>query len=127
MSNETEDDQSKGTHTGTRVDFGDDLLATRTGIRKAESETPFDEIGDKLESAKILLGEGLLEEAKKILRKLLIDDPHNVIARKRLEDIHEKELQQIFGDSTPRPTLKSLKEGKEVTRLFSSESLIHDL
>lgn len=131
----------ESTNTSTRVDLGEDLLQTRSGVETNPrnsfapvssdtdpGETIVDEIGDKLESARILLNEGLLEEGKKVLRKILIQDPHNVVARKRLEEVHEKELQQIFGDSAPRrPTLGATKADTEVTRSFDTDQLIQNL
>jgi hypothetical protein len=58
-----------------------------------------EQVEDLLESARILSGEGLLEDAKKLLRKILMADPGRVTARKMLEEIHESELKQIFGES----------------------------
>jgi tetratricopeptide (TPR) repeat protein len=62
-----------------------------------------DQVVDQMQSARILMGEGILEDAKKILRRILLNDSSNVEARKMLDGIHETELKQIFGESdTPR-------------------------
>src|SRR5437899_2675476 len=57
---------------------------------------------DEYASAKILLGEGLLEEAKKVLRRILVRDAQYTPAILALREIHESELKQIFGDG-PQP------------------------
>lgn len=120
----------------TRVDLGDDLLeftatdsqpadSLRSSIASAassprpESEDSaiipdeefakpiaLSEIEDQLQSAKILMGEGLVEEAKKILRRILIADPHHVLARQTLSGIHELELKQIFGEERKIPSFR---------------------
>ncbi len=100
----------------TRVDLGDDLLEKTAVLPRSESSlsadaaplTPDDpislpeQIEDQLESARILMNEGLLEEAKKVLRKIILADPHHVGARQRLDEIHEAELKQIFGSEDRR-------------------------
>ncbi|MCM2321651.1 MAG: hypothetical protein NDJ90_00135 [Oligoflexia bacterium] len=112
---------------GTRVDLGDDLLEfTRTLQRPPEKgavapdepaalETEefvrirVEEIGDQLQSAKILLNEGFPEEAKKVLRRILLADPKHAPTRKLLADIHELELKQIFGETRQRPSFGGAK------------------
>ncbi|HTL12445.1 MAG TPA: hypothetical protein VL588_08165 [Bdellovibrionota bacterium] len=107
-----------GQEEGTRVDLGEDLLAEETailrrvrppasapeGVLRGDSEPkappPFDP-SDAMESAQILLREGLLEEAKKTLRRVLLHDAGNVSARRLLADIHEQELKQIFSEHQP--------------------------
>jgi hypothetical protein len=100
---------------GTRVDLGDDLLertamlpmpgavvepsAPRGGELVPDGPVSLGQIEDLLESARILAGEGLLEDAKKVLRKILLADPGRLTARQMLEEIHETELKQIFGES----------------------------
>jgi tetratricopeptide (TPR) repeat protein len=96
----------KDRSTNSEIDLGDDLLsktATIPGEECTEVEVPLQlntpaEVEDNLQSAKILMNEGLIEEAKKIFRKIILVDSHNVIARQKLEEIHERELQQIFSD-----------------------------
>lgn len=110
---------------GTRVDLGDDLLEF-TASSKLEAPIPREpsedsaiisedefakpipasEVEDQLQSARILLGEGLTDEAKKILRRILITDPHHVLARQTLNGIHELELKQIFGEERKIPSLR---------------------
>ncbi len=93
----------------TRVDLGEDLLSEKTkvihrgeeaqGFSEALSESPEQISGspdDLLQSAKILMNEGLLDDAKKTLRKVLLIDSSNAIARQTLEDIYALELKKIF-------------------------------
>lgn len=107
---------------GTRVDLGEDLLKTRELSPEAPHPFPdfeIDEFGkvpsspeqiaDQMESARILFGEGLLEEAKKVLRKILIADPRYIAAREFLEEIHEGELKQIFSNSPARRSFSTKK------------------
>ena len=89
---------------GTRIDLGDDLIEkTAVDMPVSFSATTVSSaaIADPTtENARILFSEGLLEEAKKILHAVLFQDPRNLPARKLLDEIHEKELDQIFGNKT---------------------------
>lgn len=116
---------------GTRIDLGEDLLDAKTAMFQVPGseppatperlpETPeliglasagagpvppiaLEQVSDLLESARILMSEGLLEDSKRLLRRILLTDPSRVDARKLLDSIHELELKQIFGESeTPR-------------------------
>lgn len=113
MSKPTDDSKFEGT----RVDLGDDLLQSDASsssrdaifLRTDSGQSPEDRrknlsdyLQDEIQSAKILVSEGLTEEAKKILRKILRLDPSNIVARKALEEIHETELKQIFGEERRR-------------------------
>jgi tetratricopeptide (TPR) repeat protein len=70
-----------------------------------------EQLSDQMQSARILMGEGIFEDAKRILRRILLTDPSLVEARKHLEEIHETELKQIFGESeTPRHRLRRAAE-----------------
>lgn len=96
-------DSDWDTTDSTRVDLGTDLLETTAGGTDLLREQSFilkdiKDIPDALKSAKILQDEGLLEEAKKILRKILFKDPRCIPAKKRLQEIHEIEVKQIFSD-----------------------------
>lgn len=88
---------------GTQIDLGEDLLnqKTLTGETPALTQSSLEEVEDRLESARILLNEGITEEAKKVLRQVLVQDPHHVAARQKLQEIHDLELKQIFGDAEP--------------------------
>jgi hypothetical protein len=135
---------------GTRIDLGDDLLE-KTGslvsqrrpelspppilaaedAELLEEEEPAppapkteDEIQDHLESARILASEGLLEEAKRILRRIILADPHHVAARKKLEEIHELELKQIFSESY---TNRFLRKKKKSLGWIDSEAVMRQL
>lgn len=96
----------------TRVDLGEDLLEKTRLTRAPQSATPEsrielfaagpispEQIEDLLQSARILAGEGLIEDAKRVLRRVLVADPGRLTACKMLEEIHETELKQIFGES----------------------------
>ena len=100
---------------GTRVDLGEDLVEETAPllVPKVKREinpildslnitevTP-ENISDIIESAKILMNESLLDDAKKLLHQVLIVAPDHIVARKYLNDIHDEELKQIFGDRSP--------------------------
>lgn len=84
----------------TRVDMGDDLVEKTAVVDYGQgaSAGPAFESEDQFESARILMSEGLLEEAKKVLRKIMIRDPGHIPSRQKLDEIHEIELKQMFGD-----------------------------
>ena len=87
----------------TRVDLGDDLV-DKTVLRdprdaRDSTDRAVWDSEDQFESARILVGEGLLDEAKKVLRMILIRDPGHIPSRQKLDEIHEIELRQMFGDS----------------------------
>lgn len=112
----------------TRIDLGDDLLeATRVDSRPQAESGPVLDLSDQIQSAKILIAEGLLDEAKKILRKILITDPKHVIARQFLEEIHEKELKHLLGDSTRRKFLHSKDQKREVSSEALTDQVIRQL
>ena len=76
---------------------------------------------DEVESARILLQEGLYEEAKKILYRALILSPHFKKAQEILSQIQKKELDQIL-DSHPRPQAKSsFEDPDEVIRKLNDD------
>lgn len=85
-----------------------------------------EDISDHLESARILMGENLVEDAKRLLRRILLADPHRVAARQMLEEIHEIELRQIFGDSD-LPRRKSLRGIPETAVERSADAVMRDL
>lgn len=89
---------------GTRIDLGDDLIE-KTAVDvpvsfSGTSVSPAVIADPTIENAQILFSEGLLEEAKKILHTILFRDSRNLLAQKLLSEIHEKELDQIFGNKT---------------------------
>lgn len=90
------DSDHEGTFSGTQVDLGEDLLEQTRTLSKASVK-----ITDDLQSAKILLGEGLIDDAKRVLRKILIGDPGNAPAKHMLNDILDRELKQLFGSGAP--------------------------
>jgi len=129
--------KSPGEHTST--DLGEDLLEDRptgsdvfrgpviTDDGAVSPPLPATGIDDQLQSASILLNEGFTEDAKRLLRKILIADPHSVVARKKLDEIHETELRQIFSDS-PAPRaygritkVEPISEPEKVLRQLDEE------
>lgn len=103
----------------THVDLGADLLEKTAMIpglfpvsaRGPSRANPADpaanlegpgSVTDQLQSAKILMSEGLSEAAKKVLHQILIADSGNVSAKVFLKEIHELELRQIFGEEEIR-------------------------
>lgn len=90
--------------TGTQIDLGDDLIertAMIPGVVAPAAKPSEETIDDKLETARILAAEGMLEEAKQTLHAVLREDPGNVLARVRLTEIHDLELKNIF-EGTPK-------------------------
>jgi tetratricopeptide (TPR) repeat protein len=95
----------------TRVDLGDDLLETRTfqrPIAETAGEEPVDEL---LLNAKILIGEGLLEDAKRTLRRVLKREPDSRGARDRLEEIQKIEIKRLLGaEESPRSAFRRARK-----------------
>ncbi len=103
------------TQSSTKVDLGDDLLAAKTrmidlaldmtepGPQSLENRhsrpLELSEVSGQYQSAAILLREGMLEEAKRVLRRILLVDERHAPSRKLLEEIHERELKQMFASS----------------------------
>lgn len=116
------DPHATGT-TGTSVDRGDDLVertALYPGERAGEAanrarEAPAapqtraldrSRLGDTLESAEILIQEGLFAEAKRLLRKILRTDPLSSGAKKFLSEIQEAEIEKLLRRDSPLPATR---------------------
>jgi tetratricopeptide (TPR) repeat protein len=108
----------------TRVDLGDDLLQTRTLQRTDGDEAPTrlvlradaveESVDELLLNAKILVGEGLLEDAKRTLRKILKREPGNLTSRDRLEEIQKIEIKRLLGnEESPRSSLRRARKNAE--------------
>jgi tetratricopeptide (TPR) repeat protein len=127
---------------GTRVDLGEDLLE-RTAMwipprdageqvkdpaPSVSSSDPItqDEVEDQLQSARILIGEGIIEEAKRILRKLLLADQRNIKVRQMLAQVHELELKQILGDQEP-PRRRLGQRESDLAEVFRADDVMRDL
>ncbi|NDD92136.1 hypothetical protein EBZ37_08635 [bacterium] len=89
----------------TRVDLGDDLLeSTRTSVSDTQQSLtvpvrnvhPEQASNEELESARILMSEGLWDEAKEALHRSLRHHSENRLARKLLEEVHARELQELL-------------------------------
>ncbi len=88
---------------GTVVDLGDDLLE-KTAVLTHVVPSPQGVVGaasspsidDDLQSAHILLSEGLTEEAKKVLRRIVMAQPDHVLAQEKLAEIAELELSHLL-------------------------------
>lgn len=100
----------------TRTDLGEDLLRPPVdgeGSALVRSDIP---VAELFRTAEILFTEGLIEEAKKAFRRVLIQDSGHSGALRRLNEIHELELKQIFGTppgqgtSAPRISESDLEE-----------------
>lgn len=122
-------DENTGKTGTTQVDLGDDLLDQSTASIKApvSGEASFHDLEDQMQSARIMVNEGMLEEAKHVLRRLLLADPRNVMVQQMLHQIHDLELKQIFGDEPQRkkPVFGKKKESSEhqFDRIDSTEIL----
>jgi tetratricopeptide (TPR) repeat protein len=140
-----DDSTRKTSATGSVIDLGDDLLLEKTRLmERDEDETegeesdsgairqvelprgPLDaaQVADLMHSVKILIGEGFLEDAKRILRKIILSDEGNIPARKKLEEIHEKELEQIFTDTENRRPSRFDDEEEDPLPKVDSEFLM---
>jgi tetratricopeptide (TPR) repeat protein len=115
----------------TQIDLGEDLLTST--ITAPTSIQPTDAllsgtIDEQLQNARILVNEGLLEEAKRVLRNIILSDPHCIPARKRLEEIHELELKQIFGESVePKGVMNAKIERARFFEEIDSEKVLRAL
>jgi tetratricopeptide (TPR) repeat protein len=95
----------------TRVDLGDDLIgASIIAPRESESKDKLSghTTDDQFQNAKILANEGFIEDAKKLLRKILISDPKHGPARLRLQQILDREMNDLLADrdtAVKRPQL----------------------
>jgi tetratricopeptide (TPR) repeat protein len=122
---------------GTSVDLGEDLL---TGLLQPPGMPPLEEdeqtgtlaiigsdtdLEDQYQSAVILLNEGLVEDAKRVLHKILITDIRHVPARKKLEEIHDLELKQLFGES--EPTLRIKRQRLPKATIVDSDEVLREL
>lgn len=119
---------------GTRVDLGEDLLektARLPGVpapepspvalspEKSKNLSP----DDQVESAKILIAEGLHDEAKRILRQVLMTGVNHGPTRKLLEELHELELKQIFSGQEPRRRGPLSRRGARLPEIDSEQVL----
>jgi hypothetical protein len=77
----------------TRVDLGEDLLVAGGGIG---SRGLFGGVGDELDSARILINEGLLPEARSAIFRALRKDGANRIAARLLEEVRELEIRALL-------------------------------
>jgi len=119
------------THTQTQIDLGDDLLQTRTLIRPSKEElapaAPVEGPDELVINAKILVGEGLLEEAKGVLRKALLAEPSHGGAIEKLADIQKLELKQILSHEAPRARRSYRPKGKSADENFDPETVLKEL
>jgi tetratricopeptide (TPR) repeat protein len=90
-------------------------VATSRSKASAQGPISADEIQDHLESARILMGEGILEEAKRILHRLLLAHVRHPEARQLLEELRERELKIILeGSESPRRRMGKKEPESEV-------------
>lgn len=84
----------------TRVDLGDDLIAESSAVVPSNlppaSPRPQVSARDDLDSARILIDEGLLDDARKALFRVLRSEPGNRLALSLLEQIRATEVQAIL-------------------------------
>ena len=132
-------DQSSDVSTAdhTTVDLGDDLLKTKTTMYESQrstdvipNETNPNSIADWIESAKILMSEGIFGEAKKNLRKVIFNDPTNTVAQKLLDQIQDIEVQRLLQEEQTsvfqrRRIGDDVREPHEVLEQLMSDLNIH--
>lgn len=117
----------------TSVDLGEDLLRDEGSIpgllkreppKRSEITSPTGDLKDQLHTAEILMNEGLFEDSKRMLHGILYRDPDYMPARKMLNELHELELKQIFGDGGPRtPNLRERRQTEREKRADPGEVL----
>ncbi|MBU6374444.1 MAG: hypothetical protein KGQ59_00455 [Bdellovibrionales bacterium] len=93
-----------------QVDLGEDLLLeptatrisdTKQAILNSEKESnPEKASGEEVQSAQILMSEGLWDEAKVALHRALRLQGENLLAKKLLEEIRERELRELLEKPT---------------------------
>jgi len=99
---------------GTRIDMGEDLLEQDPHAQLLVPSFEPESIQSLFESAKILVGEGMLEEAKKLVHQVLTRDSKFNAATELLKEIHSKELQQIFNQERSRKIYRSNPDREEI-------------
>jgi tetratricopeptide (TPR) repeat protein len=77
------------------LDLGDDLLEPTSIIARQPPSQPFD-LDDRLQSAGILIQEGLIQDAKQVLHKVLIHQPDEPRALSLLADIRNREMKELL-------------------------------
>jgi hypothetical protein len=95
-----------------QVDLGDDLLAPApsSGVAAAPRSSAEQTVHQDLDSARILLSEGLTVEARRTLFRVLRREPENPMARQLLEEIREIEVRALLESRGPaRPTLTEIR------------------
>lgn len=114
-------DHSKKTHQqsgdSTRVDLGDDLIASTVIAPKRQDGLSGQSLtghsnDDQFENAKILANEGFIEDAKKVLRKILINDPKHGPAKQLHQQILDREMNDLLADRDPAAKRPQLFERK---------------
>lgn len=98
-----------------KEDHGSDLLELSTQVpadQKTEgSHSAPDVAPDITDDVRILIQEGLLDEAKKRIRQSLVQNPDWIQGRVFLEEIHDRELEDLL----KRPELAALGTQKPET------------
>ncbi|MBI2711968.1 MAG: hypothetical protein HYX41_03745 [Bdellovibrio sp.] len=147
------EDSSKSTE-GTKIDLGDDLIektAILSGMKVPAKVSLTDEIADGeiqlgtadssrvavrvektgtpqelLQSASILVAEGLGQDAKKVLHHILVIEPGNVAAQEALKKLQAQELESLLSsEGGPRSYLG--KKKKEAPEAVDVDQIIEDL
>ncbi|MGK5084969.1 hypothetical protein WDW37_16900 [Bdellovibrionota bacterium FG-1] len=120
IDNSTHQDDS-----ATRVDMGEDLIErAATPVVRAVVESL--RLDDQLESARILMREGILDEAKRVLRRILLGDPSQFDARRLLEEVHERELKVLL-DGTFEPRRRFGERQLETPVEISADLVLKNL
>lgn len=101
---------SRGSDGETRVDLGEDLLEPTRVVEPSKSGSSEDE----LQSARILMGEGLWDQAKQALHQALRYNPENKTAKMLLEEIQQRELETLLARPSPAATPETSEEDIEL-------------
>jgi hypothetical protein len=117
---------------GTRVDLGEDLVSAAPSLATPKSTHQAPplrslSVSEELESVRILLSEGLLEDARRTLFRILRLDPANSLARRFLEEIRDLEVKALLhsGGKT-RATLTQVPRSSRVESTAVLERLDAD-
>jgi tetratricopeptide (TPR) repeat protein len=114
----------------TRVDLGDDLIASSVIAPNQGDKLTGHSTDEQFENAKILANEGFIEDAKKILRKILISDPKHAPAKQHLQQILDREMDDLLAhrDSPmKRPQLFERKGKQARAPQATSDEVLREL
>lgn len=136
MGNDHSKKNQKKSGDSTRVDLGDDLIGSSIippgapASSKSNDSLSGHSTEDQFENAKILANEGFIEDAKKLFRKILISDPKHTSARQHLQQILDREMNDLLVDrdtAVKRPQLFERKGKNARSPQITGEEVLREL